>query len=140
MKKLCLSPKQRRVLNWWRDGRFDAILCDGAVRSGKTFALSVSFFLWAMTRFRRQRFALCAASVNAVRRNLLAQARPVLQALGFRWEEKVSRNELIVRGGGRENVFYLYGGHDEGSVAAIQGMTLAGVLLDEAAIMPRSFV
>ena len=140
MKKLCLSPKQRKVLEWWRDGRFDVILCDGAVRSGKTFALSVSFFLWAMACFQRQRFGLCAASVNGVRRNLLAQARPVIQALGFRWEEKVSRNELVVRGGGRENVFYLYGGHDEGSFAAIQGVTLAGVLLDEAAIMPRSFV
>ena len=140
MKKLRLSPKQRRVLEWWRDGRFDAILCDGAVRSGKTFALGVSFFLWAMACFQRQRFGLCAASVNGVRRNLLAQARPVLQALGFRWEEKISRNELALRGGGRENVFYLYGGHDEGSFAAIQGVTLAGVLLDEAAIMPRSFV
>ena len=140
MKKLRLSPKQRKVLEWWRDGRFDAILCDGAVRSGKTFALSVSFFLWAMACFQRQRFALCAASVNGVRRNLLAQAGPVLQALGFRWEEKISRNELVLRGGGRENVFYLYGGHDEGSCAAIQGVTLAGVLLDEAAIMPRSFV
>ena len=140
MKKLCLSPKQRRVLEWWRDGRFDAILCDGAVRSGKTFALSVSFFLWAMACFQRQRFALCAASVNAARRNLLAQAGPVLRALGFRWEEKVSRNELVLRGGGRENVFYLYGGRDEGSFAAIQGVTLAGVLLDETAIMPQSFV
>ena len=140
MKKLCLSPKQRKVLEWWRDGRYDAILCDGAVRSGKTFALSVSFFLWAMTCFQRQRFGLCAASVNGVRRNLLAQAKPVLQGRGFRWEEKISRNELVLRGGGRENVFYLYGGHNEGSFAAIQGVTLAGVLLDEAAIMPRSFV
>ena len=140
MNKLCLSPKQRKVLEWWRDGQFDAILCDGAVRSGKTFALSVSFFLWAMACFQRQRFGLCAASVNGVRRNLLAQAGPVLRSLGFRWEEKISRNELVLRGGGRENVFYLYGGRDERSFTASQGVTLAGVLLDEAAIMPRSFV
>ena len=32
------------------------------------------------------------------------------------------------------------GGKDEGSAAFIQGVTLAGVLLDEAALMPRSFV
>ena len=140
MKRLQLSEKQRTVLGWWRDGRFDAIICDGAVRSGKTFALGVSFVLWAMSCFQRQRFGLCAASINGVRRNLLAQARPVIQGLGFRWEEKVSRNEVIVRGGGRENVFYLYGGRDEGSFASIQGVTLAGVLLDEAALMPRSFV
>ncbi len=140
MKRLRLSPKQRRVLEWWRDGGFDAVICDGAVRSGKTFALSVSFFLWAMCRFQRQRFGVCAASINGARRNLLGQARQVLEGLGFQWEEKVSRNELIVRGGGRENVFYLYGGRDERSQALIQGMTLAGVLLDEAALMPRSFV
>lgn len=139
MRELKLSAKQRRVLEWWRDDGFDAVICDGAVRSGKTFALAVSFFLWAMARFQRQRFALCAASVNGARRNLLAQARPVLEALGFTWEEKVSRNEVMVRGGGRENTFYLYGGHDEGSYAAIQGVTLAGALLDEAALMPRSF-
>ena len=71
---------------------------------------------------------------------MLGQARPVLEGLGFRWEEKVSRNEVVLRGGGRENVFYLYGGRDEGSYASIQGVTLAGVLLDEVALMPRSFV
>ena len=134
------SPKQRAVLDWWRDGRYDAVICDGAVRSGKTFALSVSFFLWAMARFQRQKFGLCAASIGGVRRNLLAQARPVLTGLGFRWEEVVSRNEVTLRGGGRENTFYLFGGRDEGSFASIQGLTLAGVLLDEAAVRPRSFV
>ena len=140
MKQVQFSPKQKKVLEWWRDGTFDAVICDGAVRSGKTFALSVSFFLWAMTRFQGQRFGLCAASINGVRRNLLAQARPALEGMGFRWEEKISRNEVTLRGGGRENVFYLYGGGDEGSAASIQGVTLAGVLLDEAVLMPRSFV
>lgn len=140
MKRLRFSAKQRQVLEWWRKGGFDAIICDGAARSGKTFALSISFFLWAMSCFQRQRFGLCAASINGVRRNLLGQARPVLEGLGFRWEEKVSRNEVVVQGGGRENVFYLYGGRDEGSSASIQGVTLAGVLLDEVVLMPRSFV
>ena len=133
MKELRFSPKQRQVLDWWREERYDAVICDGAVRSGKTFALTLSFFLWAMARFHRQRFGLCAGSVNGVRRNLLAQARPVLEGLGFQWEEKVSRNEVALRGGGRENRFYLYGGRDEGSAAAIQGVTLAGVLLEQAA-------
>ena len=35
------SPKQLRVLSWWHeqsaDSGRDAIICDGAVRSGKTF-------------------------------------------------------------------------------------------------------
>ena len=38
-----ISPKQRRVLTWWCPGSADcgcdAIICDGAVRSGKTFSM-----------------------------------------------------------------------------------------------------
>lgn len=88
MKRVEFSPKQRQVLDWWRQDGMDAVICDGAVRSGKTFALSVSFFLWAMARFQRQRFGLCAASINGVRRNLLAQARPVLEGWGFGGRKK----------------------------------------------------
>ena len=134
------SPKQRQVLRWWLDGDYDAVICDGAVRSGKTFAMGVAFFLWAMTSFRDRQFGLCATTVNGVRRNLLAGVRPVLERLGFQWVEKVSQNQITVRYGKAENVFYLYGGHNEGSSALIQGVTLAGVLLDEVALMPRSFV
>ena len=65
---------------------------------------------------------------------------PLLGELGFRWEEKVSKGELKIRCGRRENTYYLFGGKDEGSAALIQGITLAGVLLDEVALMPRSFV
>ena len=136
---LRFSPKQRLLLRWW-NGPYDAVICDGAVRSGKTFALGVGFFLWAMSCFQDQRFGICAATIDGTRRNLLAQVRPVLTKLGFRWEEKTSRNQLTVKGGGRENVFYLYGGYNESSAALIQGITLAGVLLDEVALMPRSFV
>ena len=137
------SPKQRQVLAWWcapetRDR--EAIICDGAVRSGKTLCLGLSFFCWAMGSFRGQRFGLCGKTAASLRRNLLETVRPALEELGFRWEERVSRNQVKVRFGGWENTFYLFGGKDEGSAALIQGVTLAGVLLDEVALMPRSFV
>ncbi len=38
------SRKQRQVLTWWRQNRWQAIICDGAVRSGKTFCMGLSFF------------------------------------------------------------------------------------------------
>ena len=134
------SPKQRKVLTWWRTGDYDAVICDGAVRSGKSYAVTVAFFLWAMVRFQRQRFGLCAPTINGARRNLLAPVRGEMEALGFRWEERLSRNQVVLRGGGRENTFYLYGGRNEASASLIQGVTLAGALLDEVALMPRSFV
>ena len=133
------SQKQRRLFQWWRE-RYDAVICDGAVRSGKTFAMGIAFFLWAMSCHQGRQFGLCAATLNSVRRNLLTPVLPVLRRLGFSVEEKVSRNLLQVRLGRRENTFYLYGGRNEGSPALIQGVTLAGVLLDEVVLMPRSFV
>lgn len=138
------SPKQRLVLSWWCDGspwrEREAILCDGAVRSGKTFCLGLSLFCWAMRRFDGAAFALCGKSIESARRNLLSGLRPVLRELGFSVEEKVSRHLLRVAFNGHENTFYLFGGKDEGSAALIQGMTLAGVLMDEVVLMPRSFV
>lgn len=63
----------------------------------------------------------------------------MLRSLGFTYEELVSKNMIIIKKDGRENRFYIFGGKDEGSAALIQGMTLSGVMLDETALMPRSF-
>ena len=137
------SEKQKTAMTWWARPRYrayDAVICDGAVRSGKTLALGIGFFLWAMRRFDGAQFALCGKTVVSLRRSVLREVLPWLRGLGFSCEEKRSESLLTVRRGGRENRFYLFGGRDEGSAALIQGVTLAGVLFDEAALMPRSFV
>ena len=134
------SPKQLKVLTWWRDAAWDAIFCDGAVRSGKTFSMGLSFFLWAQACFDGRQFGLCGKTITALRRNLLAELIPFLRRLGMAVQERRSENLFIVRFSGHENRFLLFGGRDESSASLIQGTTLAGVLLDEAALMPRSFV
>ena len=134
-----LSPKQLRVMRWWQRD-YDAVICDGAVRSGKTLCLGVSFLLWAMLCFQGQQFALCGKTIGALRRNLLPGVLAEVRRLGFRWEERRSENRITMHYRGRTNEILLFGGRDEGSAAMIQGVTLAGVLLDEAALMPRSFV
>ena len=138
------SEKQRTALNWWMPGqetaRFEAIICDGAVRSGKTLAMGMGFFLWAMTCFDKQRFGICGKTIQSLRRNVLAEILPRLTGLGMRWKEKRSENLLTVTFRGRENRFYIFGGRDESSAGLIQGITFAGVLMDEVALMPRSFV
>ena len=142
MRKWVFSEKQKTVLRWWctPERQYEAIICDGAVRSGKTFCMGLSFVCWAMARFQGAALGLCGKTTVSLRRNLVRSLIPVLEDLGFRCEEKVSRNLITIRRSGRENTFYLFGGRDESSAALIQGVTLAGVLLDEVALMPRSFV
>lgn len=138
------SPKQRAVLTWWCETSpwkdREAIICDGAVRSGKTLCTGLSFFCWAMARFHGCAFGVCGKTVISLRRNLIRSLLPALRQLGFRCTEKLSQNLITVSFGKRENTFHLFGGRDESSAALIQGVTLAGVLLDEVALMPRSFV
>lgn len=144
MKIKRFSPKQKRVMRWWvpggSDSRYDAIICDGAVRSGKTLCMGLSFVCWAMSQFSDQQFALCGKSAKSLRRNLVVELVELVRELGFTCRENKSEGMVEISRKGRRNRFYLAGGKDEGSAALIQGMTLAGVLLDEAALMPRSFV
>ena len=138
------SPKQLRALSWWhRDspdyGR-DAIICDGAVRSGKTFCLSLSFVLWTFYAFGGGDFGMCGKTIRSLRRNLVTPLLPLLHSLGFVCEEKLSQNCLLVRYGSAQSRIYLFGGKDEAAASLIQGVTLAGVLFDEVALMPHSFV
>ena len=138
------SNKQLRAMTWWvpksRDKGFDALVCDGAVRSGKTLAMGLGFFLWAMSCFSGRRFALCGKTRGGVRRNVVEELLPWLRKLGMTVVDSRTAQVLTVRFGRQENEFYLFGGKDEGSAALIQGMTLAGVFLDEVVLMPRSFV
>ncbi len=138
------SPKQKTVLSWWMPGNpyysKEAIVCDGAVRSGKTLAMGLSFFLWAMVCFDGRRFGVCGKTIASLRRNVLSEILPKLEGLGASWKEKRTENLVTVTFKGHRNQFYIFGGRDEGSASLIQGITFAGVLLDEVALMPRSFV
>ena len=135
-----ISAKQKKILAFSYSS-YDAIICDGAVRSGKTSIMMWAFVGWAMREFSGQRFGVCGKTVDSASKNIvvpfismsLAKERYVLR---WRRSDKI----LEVRRGAAINFFEVFGGKDESSAALIQGRTLAGVLLDEVALMPRSFV
>lgn len=132
------------LLNWWTGSSpvkdKQGIIADGAIRSGKTLSMSLSFCLWAMTRFNGQNFAMCGKTVGSFRRNVLGTLKPMLKSRGYIVEDHRADNMLVIRRGKVENYFYIFGGRDERSQDLIQGITLAGLLLDEVALMPESFV
>ena len=135
-----ISAKQQKILAF-PYSRYDALICDGAVRSGKTSLMMWAFIGWAMREFSGQRFGICGKTVDSATKNIvvpfvsmhLAQQRYTL-----RWRR--SDKLLEVRRGPVVNWFEVFGGKDESSFALIQGRTLAGVLLDEVVLMPESFV
>ena len=138
------SRKQKQVLTWWcKESPVhdkDGIIADGAIRSGKTVSMSLSFVMWAMSSFAGQNFAMCGKTIGSFRRNVLFWLKLMLRSRGYSVTDRRADNLIIIRKGDTENYFYIFGGKDERSQDLIQGITLAGVFFDEVALMPESFV
>lgn len=137
-----ISEKQLQILAFPFTS-YDALICDGAIRSGKTSWMMIAFIEDAMRRFNNQRFGICGKTVDSAKKNLIV---PWMGIKKFRhkykivWKTQEKVLEVSTRDGRRANVFEVFGGKDEASYQLIQGRTLAGILLDEVALMPESFV
>lgn len=137
------SKKQRKVLNWWcatspvKDK--EGIIADGAIRSGKTLCMSLSYVMWAMNQFSGQNFGMCGKTIGSFRRNVLFWLKLMLKSRGYGVTDHRADNLVIITKGDTENYFYIFGGKDERSQDLIQGITLAGCFFDEVALMPQSF-
>lgn len=138
------SRKQKQVLTWWCPSSpvkdKDGIIADGAIRSGKTLCMSLSYVLWAMESFNQQNFGMAGKTIGSFRRNVLFWLKLMLKSRGYQVVDHRSDNLIVVSKEDTQNFFYIFGGKDERSQDLIQGITLAGMFFDEVALMPESFV
>lgn len=138
------SRKQKQILTWWtsksavRDK--DGIIADGAIRSGKTLSMSLSYVMWAMATFNGLNLGMAGKTIGSFRRNVLFWLKLMLLSRGYRFKDHRTDNMLEITKNGHTNYFYIFGGKDERSQDLIQGITLAGMFFDEVALMPESFV
>ncbi|MFD1066677.1 PBSX family phage terminase large subunit [Oceanobacillus locisalsi] len=138
------SKKQLKVLNWWTEDSphkdKDGIICDGSVRSGKTVVMSLSYVMWGMETFEDENIGMAGKTIGSFRRNVVKPLKRMLRSRKYKVKDHRADNMLEVTKNGTTNYFYVFGGKDEGSQDLIQGITLAGMLFDEVALMPESFV
>ena len=134
------SEKQRLLATWWAEGRetssSDGVIAEGAIRSGKTWAMALGFLMWSQRRFSGQRFIMAGATVETLKRNVVGPLGQILADLGWAWTFNRSENRISVG----TNVYYLFGANTERSQDALQGLTAAGCYADEVALFPESFV
>lgn len=138
------SKKQLQILTWWMHKSpvhdSDGVIADGAIRSGKTLSMSLSYIIWAMSTFQQQNFGMCGKTIGSFRRNVLFWLKLMLKARGYKVMDHRADNLIEIIRKGITNYFYIFGGKDERSQDLIQGITLAGCFFDEVALMPESFV
>lgn len=135
-----ISNKQRQIMAF-PFTKYDALICDGAIRTGKTAVMMLTFVDDAMRRYDNQRFGICGKTVDSTVKNIIMPYLSLAYAQEkYKIQWRRSDKLLVVSQGKRTNYFEVFGGKDESSFMLIQGRTLAGVLLDEVALQPRSFV
>lgn len=135
-----VSQKQADIFRFPHED-YDALICDGAIRTGKTIMMIVSYIEWAMHEYTESNFGVCGKTVRAAERNIvmpLLQLRSVAKKYDITYLRSLSL--ITIKKGNHVNYFYIFGGKDESSYQLIQGITLCGVLFDEVALMPESFV
>lgn len=133
------SKLQKKVIHWWQHQtvkKHDIIIADGAIRSGKTISLIVSFMLWSNDNFNDKDFIIAGKSIGSLKRNVVKPLLQIVTAWG--WNYNYNRSENFIEIGG--NVYYLFGANNEASQDVLQGLTAAGALNDEIVLFPRSFV
>ena len=105
------SVKQKKILTWWTDKspvkNKNGIVADGSIRAGKTLCMSLSFALWAMTKFNGQNFIMAGKTVGAFRRNVLFWLKLMLKAQGYKIKDRRADN-LVEISKRRKNKLLLY--------------------------------
>ena len=81
------------------------MLADGAIRSGKTVAMILSFLLWSLTSFRGGDFIIAGVTGGALRRNVLSPLFRMLETFSIPWEWKRSESRLVIGA----NIYHLFG-------------------------------
>lgn len=135
-----ISEKQEKILAF-PYSKYDALICDGAVRSGKTSIMMIAFIDWAMRCFDHRNFIIGGNTTSSVIRNVIDPYISLTYSrrkYSLRW--RMHMNKLEVSRGAVTNNFYVFGGNNSSSYMAVQGITAAGCLIDEVAICDRRFV
>lgn len=135
-----ISPKQLKILAFTYSD-YQALICDGSIRSGKTSLMTVAFVDWMMREYDRQHFIVLGHTVGSAVRNVIDPYMATTYAQGrYGMHFASSAGVLTVSGDGRENYVHVFGADNARSFQKIQGMTAAGLLVDEVALCERSAV
>ena len=136
------SDQQKRLIHWWRPAALSSennyVIADGSIRSGKTIACIIGFLTWTQEMFDGESFILAGKTMGALKKNVIRPMLQILEAWGWSYAYIRSGTDARIEIG--TNTYYLYGANTEAAQDALQGLTAAGGLADEAALFPKSFI
>ncbi len=130
MKLHPLTAKQRAA--WWAMDGHRMVICDGAVRSGKSVGADHAWVDFAL-HGPAGNLLMVGKTERTLRRNIID---PLIDMFGARFCRLIAGTGDFYIGNRRT---YLVGANDERAQEKIRGVTLVGAYVDEASTVPESF-
>lgn len=129
-----ISEKQLQIMAF-PYSTYDYLICDGSIRSGKTSIGFLTYIDDAMRRYNNHQFIIIGNTIRTVLRNVIEPYMTMSYArkkYALDWNGGASC--LTVKRGNVSNEFFVFGANNDRSYEPIQGMTAAGLFVDEAAL------
>ena len=132
-----LQKHQREFMQtYWTADK--PIIWAGAIRSGKTFGAAACLITKSFEL--PGNYIVAGKTIGSAMRNIVPCFRDFCKEFGIKYTLNRSKSDEGSRIEIGASKFYLFGANNEASQDMIQGMTASGALLDEAVLMPKSFV
>ena len=130
-----LSEPQKAVLRH-ANGESTSLFAGGAVRSGKSFSITLSFTIWLLSQTERHDHAIVGQSIESIMRNVGFDFLDMVERLGgeARLDKQIGTRIVV----GEQNV-WLIGANDAKARRRIQGSTLKGLVVEELTLLPKDF-
>lgn len=136
---LLFSDKQRELIGSVNQTQERLVLCQGTIRSGKTYAASMWFvlFVYLCEKDRRNKrdYLIAGKSVQSLERNVL----PYIYEFARLFNLTVERNRQLGWVKINDATVWVVGVNDARAADKIQGMTAHGALVDEVVLLPQEF-
>lgn len=101
--------------------------------------MMVAFVDWAMSNYDRREFIILGNTVKSAWRNVVKPYIAMSYANDkYHLKDNLSNYTLTVSKGGRQNTFNVFGANNEKAYEPIQGMTAAGLLVDEVVLCNKT--
>ena len=121
--------------------KYDALIADGSIRSGKTSISFVAYIDWLMREFNGQEFIAMGVTVRTAERNIIEPyTRLGYAQKRYKLDYNRGRGVLTIKQGDRTNYVQVFGAPNERSYEPILGMTAAGCFIDQVELCNRKAV
>ena len=136
---MVLSERQKEVL---RHAQSDltSVFAGGAVRSGKSFSVLMSFAIWLVDQEESYDHAVVGQSIESILRNMGFDFVEYLNKIhGVNaYIDKSYGTRIVVHAKALQSV-WIIGANDAKARRRIQGCTLKGLVVEELALLPENF-